>query len=960
MSQETPESDFKRPRLKIQDQIPLQAVGIETERENRDFTHMPPHRYIHVWFARRPTPVSRLAILSSVLSDDIDNDQLLEWMGMNPVNKASGVSISEHVREKRKTRDSREGSEYDHFGYRKIWRKTPDQETRDEIHKHAKETWGGSLPTVLDATAGGGSIPFESVRYGFPTVANELNPVASVILKAVLEHPRIDTDLSDDIQRWGDKINEAVRAELQEYFPSEPGQKPVAYLWAHVINCPDCGLQLPLTNNWWLNKDSGSQGIASRPIISDESDEVEFEVVQLPDDVTKADFNPTEGTISHGKATCPKCSVVTSSDEINEQSKNNGLGFQLYAVYYEEEAKAKKGNRGYRAPKQQDIEAFERAQEKLNRDPDLSTFLNQEIPHGEKTRELHRHGMHKWRDLFSPRQLLVHHTYLQKFRKFKDEIQAEYEEPEANAILTYLSMAADKSLDYNCRLCKWHPDRSVLGHAFAGSDFAFSWSFPENNLIVDGHGYEWTLGNVISAYDDLYDLSNESNASTEVLQDDAGDLPLDSDSVEAIVLDPPYYQNVMYAELADFFYVWMKEYLGGVYPEFFTTTETEKEEEAVANPSLYEDIAGGKKSKKELAAEHYERKMADIFNELRRVLSNDGIFTMMFTHKETTAWDSLTKALIQAKFVITATHPINSEDTNRVQQMTRNSAESTILLTSEKRESSVDDSPVLWEEIQKETREVARDRVKSLDKSDIEMTNVDLILASYGPTLEIYTQNHPVIDSTGEEVPPETALNEAREAVRSYFINKYLHEGVENVDPLTEWYILAWLMFEAKQFPYDEANMLGKGIGIEVDEVKRNNRMWRKKGNDIVLRPHNERVQTAADKEKSRSTKPIDPDAITFDLDLDKLHAVMYVYDSLGLVETEKYIKDRGFETDPAFRATYEALLKVLPPTHDDWELLRDMAVTDIGNLVDLDVSRETFQRASEEDAQQDKLTKYK
>lgn len=946
-----------RPNLKIQDQIPLRSVGIETERENKDFTHMPPHRYLHVWFARRPTPVSRLAILSTVTSDSVSDDTLLRWMGMDPNNISEGVSISEHIRNKRKTLDDRDGAEYEHFGYRKIWRKTPDEDVISEIHNEAKKTWGGDLPTILDATAGGGSIPFESVRYNFPTIANELNPVASVILKGVLEHPRLEKDLSDDIKKWGDEINSRVREEIGDLFPSPPGEKPVAYLWAHTMTCPDCGLTIPLTNNWWLDKDSGSEGIAAMPVIDEGADRAEFEVVELPNDISKDEFNPTTGTISYGKATCPRCNVVAESEEVKEQARENGLGYQLYAIYNETTSKSKNGERGFRAPTKEDKEAFNKARDQANSDPEISTFLTEEIPEGEKTRELHRNGMNEWRDLYSPRQLLVHHTYLSKFQEVSEEIYEEYPEEQAEAILTFLSFAADKALDYNCRLCKWHPNRAILGHAFAGSDFAFSWSFPENNLIVDGHGYEWVLGNVLSAYNDLYEISGSSNASTSVLQGDAGDLDIEDESIEAIVLDPPYYQNVMYAELSDFFYVWMKEYLGDVYPEFFTDEQTEKQEEAVANPSLYEDVATDETSKKEMADRHYEDKMAGIFEELHRVLGDDGVFTMMFTHKETAAWDTLTKALIRAGFVITATHPINSEDPNRVQQMAKNSAESTILLTSEKQIGVDDREPVLWEEIEQQTREVAREKVRSLDESDMEMTNVDMILASYGPTLEVYTQNYPVVSSTGEEVPPEEALDIARESVRDYFIQKYLNSGVSETDSKTEWYIFAWLMFEAKRFPYDEGRRLAIGLGEDVDSLKTTHRMWRRKSGDILLRPHEDRVQDVTKSQDNRSSrKPVDPDALSFATGLDKVHAAMHIYNAKGATEAWNWMNDRNCGSDPTFKATLEALLRVLPHDHQDWEIARDIAAGETGDLLDLNLDADIFSREEEEQEHQGRL----
>jgi Adenine-specific DNA methylase containing a Zn-ribbon len=287
----------------------------------------------------------------------------------------------------------------------------------------------------------------------------------------------------------------------------------------------------------------------------------------------------------------------------------------------------------------------------------------------------------------------------------------------------------------------------------------------------------------------------------------------------------------------------------------------------------------------------------------------------MFTHKRTEAWDTLTTALIEAGFIVTATHPVNTESGYSLHQKDKNAAKSTILLASEKRPQT-QTQPTLWSDIRTETRQVARAKAAALDASGDDYTRVDIILASFGDTLEVFTRNYPVVDDTGEPVRPQVALDEAREAVRDYLIAQYLDEGVREVDPVTEWYLMAWLVFEARRFPYDEANRLGKGLGIEVDAMKNQHRLWRKRSSDVVLRSYDERVQTQEDKERSRTVKPVDPAALVFDTDLDKVHATMYHYDRQGLRETETYITERGFDTDLAFRATVETLLRVLPSNH--------------------------------------------
>ncbi|WP_348609711.1 DUF1156 domain-containing protein [Halobaculum rarum] len=815
----------------------------------------------------------------------------------------------------------------------------------DALHDCVRNTWDGDLPTILDATAGGGSIPFESLRYEFPTVANELNPVASVILKSVLQHPRVNGDLSEDIEKWGDKLNELSRNNLSKYFSSPDDQVPLEYLWAHTIDCPDCGLEIPLTPYWWVDKESGSEGVAVRPSVSETSDNVEFEVVHLPDEVTKDEFNPTDGTVSYGKAICSRCNVTIESDEVKEQSQSDGMGYQLYAIHFEYTDTAhreKAGSRAFRAPTEEDKEAYHRAVSEVESNPELATFLDIPIPEGEETSRTSRHGIDTWQEMYSPRQLLTNYTYWQSFEELKPKILAEHDKPNAEVILTFLALAADKAFSLNCRQSRWDASVPKLAQIFDRHDFAFKWSFGESNLTAEGLGYDWVLDSIVEVYEELKELSGHSNANVQVTQGDARTLPLDDEEVEAIVLDPPYYDNVIYSELSDFFYVWLDKHLNDVYPEFFTQELTEKHDEAVANASSFSDIAGDQ-SAQELAKEDYESKMAGIFGELHRVLDQSGVFTLMFTHKKTEAWDTLTNALIDAGFVVTATHPVSTENPNSLHQAGKNAAESTILLASEKRQERTDEF-TLWSDIQRETREVARDRAAEMAEEDIDFPKVDIILASFGPTLEIFTSNYPVVDDEGNEVSPQTALDEARAAVRDYFIDRHLNKGVRDVDPKTEWYILSWLVFEAQRFPYDEARRLAIGIGEDLDTLKKTNRMWRKRSGDVLLRPHSDRVQDINKNPSDRSgRKPVNPESLSFSTALDKVHAAMHIYDVQGSTEAWNWLNERNCGSDPSFKATLEALLRVLPHDHDDWKLARDLAAGQTGDLLDLELDADIF-----------------
>lgn len=932
-------------KLKIEDNIPIRTVGIETGRERKNFTDLPPQNYVHIWWARRPTPASRLAVLSSVLPDDVDDDQLLKWMKIDPNNKAKGKSIAEHVREKNKTVDDREGTVYDHYGYKKIWKQELDKNTVEEVQEKAKEAWDGNLPKVLDSTAGGGSIPLESVKYGFPTIANELNPVASVILKSVLDHPMTEKNLSNDIEKYGTEINSRVKERLSEYFKSRDGERITEYVWAHTLKCPDCGLEIPLSPTWWLDKKSGSEGTAVRPHVNNDEDRVEFEIVELPKDIEKTQFDPTKGTVSYGKAECLRtgCGVTIESEEVKSQAKDEGLGDQIYAVRYESKGKTKKGKK-FRSPTAMEKEGYQKAKEKLKSDPDLDAFLDTEIPKGKETERTRRHGIKSWRDVFNARQLLTHYTYLDEFNKITDEIDRNHTDKESEVIKTYLAFAADKSVDYNCRYSSWNAGKSKIRNSFDRHDFAFKWSYAESNLTAEGLGYQWTLKNTIKAYSEFHRLTNHLDKSDiEVIQENAGDMSLESGEVDAVVMDPPYYDNVMYAELSDFFYVWLEKYLGDVYPEFFESQLTDKEDEAVANPSKFDDVASDEKSSTELAKEDYESKMTDIFDEMYRVLQDEGVFTLMFTHKKTEAWDTLTKALINSGFTVKATHPVNTESSLSLHQKGKNAAESTIFLVSEKREQT-DKEYTLWKDIKEETRKVAREKAAELDQKGVEFTKVDMMLAAFGPTLEVFTKNYPVVDSEENEVQPEQALDEARDAVSDYLIDQYLNEGIKEVDPKTEWYVLSWLIFEAERFPYDEGRRLALGVGEDIGDLKRRNRLWRKKSGDIVLRSHEGRVRDITkDKGDRKSKKPVDPESVSFDSSLDKVHAAMHVYKMEGERDANSWLNERSFASDPGFKSTLKSLLKVLPRDHEDWKSARDLASGKTGEYLDIDFNADIF-----------------
>lgn len=945
----TEEQNLKK--LAIEGKLPLKAVGIENLKEANPY-FMPPHRYLHAWFARRPTPASRLAILASVLPSGIDSNTLLEWMQIGPRQDVD-VDIASFVEEKKATEDERDGNLEDHYEYPRPFTVSPSKKQKKQLHDTLKEHWDGSLPTVLDPTAGGGVIPFESLRYGLPTAANELNPIPSLMLKTMLEHAPTVGSLGSELNKWGDEIVDQATENLEEYFPSaKERQTPSHYACTYAVECPECGCEIPLVKKWWLQKRSASKGVSSKPSVSEDGTHIEYECVELPDDIEKDEFNPQEGPHTRGGAECLNCGVILESDNIKNRIKNGDFEYEIYGVKYEKDS----GGSGWRAPTPEDETALKKAAERVESDFKLHSLLTTERYIGDEDRA-GPYGVTQWKDAYTPRQLVTQYEYLQAFQNCKSEILEKYETKKAEALLTVLSLIASKVIDRNTRFSPLDTSNGLCGDALGGKHFTLQWAFVENNPGAGNQSYFDQLDRVRDSYEEIVSYIDPDDADkSTLLRGDAANLDLEDDSIQAVVIDPPYYDSIIYSELSDMCYVWLKEYLGDTFPELFEEELTDKKTEAVANAAEYEGVGTNGKSKQKFANDDYESKMSNIFSELYRVLEPGGVMTVMFTHKESAAWDTLTMSLINSGFTVTSTHPITSEMPQRTDTRGGGSADSTLLLTGRKplEEREDDAVPTLWNDVKAETRKAAKDAARDLLDSGLSLTKTDVIISAFGPTLRVFADSYPVVDDQDNEVPPRRALEEAREAVTQILVEEYL-EGtdIDDLDEITEWYVLSWLVYESDTFPYDEGRQLGLGLGVDIDDIKRSTKVWRKSRGDIQLRGHSGRVQDAQKKPEDRSSRtPVDPDALSYSSTLDAVHAAMEIYEKKGESATCDWLRDRNYHTDTTFKATLKALLQVLPRDHEDWKLARDLAVGRTRKALDLDFSPSVFTDDNDETSQ--------
>ena len=490
-------------------------------------------------------------------------------------------------------------------------------------------------------------------------------------------------------------------------------------------------------------------------------------------------------------------------------------------------------------------------------------------------------------------------------------------------------------------MTRWHSKREVMVGTFDRHDFAFKWSYAEMAPLIVGMGYDWALKQTGKCLKELLALTrpdidlkqsqkkgkqqeifpiasvNPPKATISITNESGDNLyHLDDQSIDAVVFDPPYYDNVMYAELSDFFYVWLKRTAGYIYPELFTRQLTDKENEAVANSAKFK----GEKGAKKLAYSDYRERMASIFKECRRVLKSDGILTLMFTHKAQGAWDALASGLLDAGFVITASWPINTEAEGSLHIKDKAAAKSTIFLVCRLRQAKSEEI-LYWEDLEPEITKIVRQRVSEFQGYGIK--GVDLYLSCFGPALQLLSEHWPLARSTPRARPkpkgrtkqvelfddfdpyavnPEDALEAARSEVKRWRMESLLGSTRKtNLDPLTEWFVLAWDAFEAPQFPYDEALRLARVVGLDLDTdvVKK---IAEKKGSDLILWDSNKRSL------KNSLGSPDGSNSM-----LDALHHAANRARSNGLEAARQLIENNKLVDDPDFQNALAAILEVLP-----------------------------------------------
>ena len=785
--------------------FPIAEVSRHAARE-KSIRHGHPST-LHLWWARRPLASSRAVLLALLLPDPDDKHCPVEFRqtAIGEIkrfaehvtqNKAGSERLVADLKSARRDRDlqtrlvakaeaERRGQKWMAFASNtdwsppriragllqlvasgSSWEFAADKTYLSVVRNLVKAAHPDETPLVVDPFAGGGSIPLEALRLGCEAFASDLNPVACLILKVMLEDiPRHGPGLADELRKVGAEIKAKAEKELADLYPKDPdGATPIAYLWARTVRCeaPDCGAEIPLMRSMWLCR-KPERKWALWPNVMKADKTLPTVVFGICSPLTDTDVS--NDTVARARATCVCCKAVLPPERVRSQlaAQKGGAdtvfddaGRRIGGARMTAVVTLKPGEQGrhYRLPTSDDYAAVRLAQVRVEKLLDeweqggrrgLCPVPDEPLPPiGTLGFRVQRYGMLQWGDLFTARQ---------KAALVELGVSARELPENSSALEPLLALSVSRFADDFSSLSRWM-ERGTPAATFTRQALPILWDFCELEPFDDASwSYSGSLDWIARCVESL-DLTNRG----QVQQADATAHPLPDQAAEVWFTDPPYYDAIPYADLSDFFLTWLKRTLPGhpLHRDPLDTTNflSPKAREIVQDETKYVD--GQSKNR-----EWFEESMAEAFADGRRVLSEYGVGSVVFAHKTTEGWEALLSGMIRGGWTITGSWPIATERPGRPRAFESAALATSVHLVCRPRP---EDAPVGdWADVLRELPGRVADWMQRLQGEGVR--GADLVFACVGPALEIYSRYSGVETAEGRAVELPEYLEKVWEVV---------------------------------------------------------------------------------------------------------------------------------------------------------------------------------------------------
>lgn len=917
-------------RKLIEEYLPLKEISLESVHEkNVRQGHI---KNLHVWWAGRPIVACRASLLGSLLPAPRSKEELT---------KAQQLLIKFCS-----------------------WEASNNLQLISEARRLILEEHNGVSPKILDCFAGGGAIPLEILRIGCEAYALELNPVAVLIELCTLSYPQkfgipvkisseqknldgdnhriISNRLAHDVERWGKLVLEEAKKQIGQFYPNDPnGKTPVAYLWARTVKCPNrsCGAEIPLIRQTLL-VDRPNKKIALRIVPLKEKKQVRIDLVE----------NETpEGTMKYGSVQCPLCKQAFKSSFLRGEATAGKMRQRLMAVIM---TSGDASGKIYRVSREEDAVAYESAEKVLKElesehKAGLSLVPNEPIPTpcGSDSGAFFVHiqivnyGLKKWGDLFNRRQAMALVTFYKLVRESHDKLLEETHDSEySKAIMTYLALTLDSMAHYLNTSSTWLSE-GMISAFIQGQAIAFRWDYAEANPFGERVGtWNYALNQTVGV---LKKLSEAPLSPATVQQGSATKLPYDDSFFDYIVTDPPYYDQVPYSDLSDFFYVWLKRTIGHLYPDLFVAPLTPKSLEIIQNSSLvrrWSLLSADAKAKLCIKDKSFfEQEMTKALQEMKRVLKPEGLVAVLFAHKTTTAWETLISALINAGFTVTSSWPLHTERPARLRAHESAVLASSVWLICRKR------SPLAgvgsWKTVQTELDARVKERLEFFLSQGVR--GADALLSAIGPALEVFGRYEKVEKVTGEPVKITEFLDKVREVVADHALAM-----LGSVDAETRFYAFWKWAFESKLreeitvedkpeaevdisgaskkdkalnssrmlIPYDDALKLARSVGAELETLVKTRKLLKQEKEYVRMLGPTERrgIHNLGEISRDGTLPPI----------IDMIHRALNIWSDQEHGKLDEYLQTSGALTNETFWRVAQALSNLLPLQSREKQLL--------------------------------------